>query len=169
VRYTTPDDCICSCLTIESILLNRRTTQRRVDVHGVYPTPNTTSMSCPRLFLPRALHTTRSIRGAFRKRSRSKEENHYPKPTEYLDAGSNPGQRAGFFHASKRELVCNVRILAGFMRLLGYELKIRDPIESCHIAEGSESGVEFRETTPIREINGTKNQKVRGAIKLRSI
>jgi hypothetical protein len=32
-------------------------------------------------------------------------------------------------------------------------------IESCHIAEGSESGAEFRETTPIREINGTKKSE----------
>jgi hypothetical protein len=43
------------------------------------------------------------------------------------------------------------------MRSLGYELKIGDVIESCHIAKSSESGAEFRETTPMRKINGTKN------------
>jgi hypothetical protein len=56
--------------------------------------------------------------------------------------------------------VHHVRILARFMRLLGYELTIEDVIESCHNAESSESGAEFRETRPIRELNGTKNQKV---------
>jgi hypothetical protein len=56
--------------------------------------------------------------------------------------------------------VHHVRILAGFMHSLGHELKIGDVIESCHIPETSENGAEFRETTPIREINGTKNQKV---------
>jgi hypothetical protein len=59
--------------------------------------------------------------------------------------------------------VCTVhhaRILAGSMRSLGYELKIGDVIESYPIAKSSESGAEFREITPIPEINGTKNQKV---------
>jgi hypothetical protein len=103
------------------------------------------------------------MRGAFRQRSRSKEENHYPKPTEYLDAGSRTPDSELEFFTQPNESSCtvhHVRILAGFMRSLGYELKIGDVIESCHIAESSESGAEFREITPIREINGTKNENV---------
>jgi hypothetical protein len=58
-------------------------------------------------------------------------------------------------YRTPRPNTCWVQV--GFMRFLGYELKIGDVIESCHIAASSKTGAEFRDTTPIREINGTKN------------
>jgi hypothetical protein len=98
VRYTTPDDCICSCLTIESILLNKRTTQRRVDVPGVYPTPNTTSMRRPRLFLRRDLDTPRSVRSGPHKDLEGKNNRVNLKHPENSDAGSRtPDSELEFF------------------------------------------------------------------------